>query len=173
MIQPCTAFLLNALKNNRASEGPLQTKLLEINLLTSLQVTLRLYLPFAFHNNVFVRVYSFRWPTLFWVAVHALWQGSRCPAVREDRCIKECSCALRRFEWYQACLSSHPPSQPRMVGEFLWSPLCGGFAGVLRAMPKANIDQNLQIGVQIAPKYHQQLSTNPLIELFESFNVCF
>ena len=41
----------------------------------------------------------------------------------------------------------------------------------LRAMLQANIRQNLQIGVQIATKYHEQLSTNSLIELFESFKV--
>ncbi len=42
----------------------------------------------------------------------------------------------------------------------------------LRAILNANIDQNLQICVQIATKYHEQLSTNSLIELFESFDVC-
>merc|ERR1712226_1172425 len=34
----CTAFLLDALKNNRPSEGPLQTRLLEMNLLAAPQV---------------------------------------------------------------------------------------------------------------------------------------
>ena len=38
MIQPCTAFLLDALKNNRPAEGPLQTKLLEMNLMSAPQV---------------------------------------------------------------------------------------------------------------------------------------
>lgn len=38
LVQQCTSFLLDALKNNRPSEGPLQTKLLEINLLTAPQV---------------------------------------------------------------------------------------------------------------------------------------
>ena len=33
LIQQCTAFLLDALKNNRESEGHLQTRLLEMNLL--------------------------------------------------------------------------------------------------------------------------------------------
>lgn len=39
----------------------------------------------------------------------------------------------------------------------------------LRAMLSANIRQNLQICVQVASKYHEQLSTNSLTELFESF----
>ena len=39
----------------------------------------------------------------------------------------------------------------------------------LRAMLQANIRQNLQICVQVATKYHEQLTTTALIELFESF----
>lgn len=38
MISQCTAFLLEALKNNRPSEGPLQTRLLEMNLISAPQV---------------------------------------------------------------------------------------------------------------------------------------
>jgi hypothetical protein len=38
MVQQCTAFLLDALKNNRPSEGPLQTRLLEMNLMHAAQV---------------------------------------------------------------------------------------------------------------------------------------
>ena len=38
MIQQCTSFLLDALKNNRPAEGSLQTRLLEMNLLTAPQV---------------------------------------------------------------------------------------------------------------------------------------
>ena len=36
-------------------------------------------------------------------------------------------------------------------------------------MLQANIRQNLQVCVKIASKYHEQLTTNALIELFESF----
>ena len=45
MIQQCTAFLLDALKNNRPSEGPLQTRLLEMNLMHAPQVRLSSLLP--------------------------------------------------------------------------------------------------------------------------------
>lgn len=38
LIQQCTAFLLDALKNNRPSEGALQTRLLEMNLMHAPQV---------------------------------------------------------------------------------------------------------------------------------------
>lgn len=36
-------------------------------------------------------------------------------------------------------------------------------------MLQANIRQNLQICVQVATKYHEQLTTQALIDLFESF----
>jgi len=39
----------------------------------------------------------------------------------------------------------------------------------LKAMLQANIRQNLQVCVQIATKYHEQLGTTSLIEIFESF----
>ena len=38
MVQQCTAFLLDALKNNRPAEGPLQTRLLEMNLMAAPKV---------------------------------------------------------------------------------------------------------------------------------------
>ena len=38
MVQQCTSFLLDALKNNRPSEGHLQTRLLEMNLVSAPQV---------------------------------------------------------------------------------------------------------------------------------------
>ena len=41
LIQQCTSFLLDALKNNRPSEGPLQTRLLEMNLMHAPQVSPR------------------------------------------------------------------------------------------------------------------------------------
>ena len=39
----------------------------------------------------------------------------------------------------------------------------------LKAMLASNIRQNLQVCVQIATKYHEQLTTTALIEIFESF----
>ena len=38
LIQQCTSFLLDALKNNRPAEAPLQTRLLEMNLMSAPQV---------------------------------------------------------------------------------------------------------------------------------------
>lgn len=46
---------------------------------------------------------------------------------------------------------------------------CNGHFVHFQAMLTANIRQNLQICVQIATKYHEQLTTKALIDLFESF----
>lgn len=40
LIQQCTSFLLDALKNNRPAEGHLQTRLLEMNLIHAPQVNI-------------------------------------------------------------------------------------------------------------------------------------
>jgi clathrin heavy chain len=42
MVREGTAFLLDALAGDKPEEGPLQTKLLEINLVTNPQVSLLL-----------------------------------------------------------------------------------------------------------------------------------
>ena len=39
LIQQCTSFLLDALKNNRPAEGHLQTRLLEMNLIHAPQAS--------------------------------------------------------------------------------------------------------------------------------------
>ena len=41
----------------------------------------------------------------------------------------------------------------------------------IKAMLSSNIRQNLQVCVQIATKYHEQLSTTSLIDIFESFRI--
>lgn len=52
LIQQCTSFLLDALKNNRPSEGPLQTRLLEMNLMSAPQVP-------SLDSKTFCRVFLF------------------------------------------------------------------------------------------------------------------
>jgi hypothetical protein len=55
MVQQCTAFLLDALKNNRPSEGPLQTRLLEMNLMAAPQVNKSIAF---FHPSPLFRFFS-------------------------------------------------------------------------------------------------------------------
>lgn len=55
MVQQCTAFLLEALKNNRPAEGPLQTRLLEMNLISAPQVEENCLYSYA-DRSTYVRV---------------------------------------------------------------------------------------------------------------------
>ena len=50
MVQQCTKFLLEALKNNKPEQGALQTRLLEMNLMTAPQVHI-LPLSCIFHTT--------------------------------------------------------------------------------------------------------------------------
>ncbi|XP_003369291.1 putative clathrin heavy chain 1 [Trichinella spiralis] len=50
LVPQCTAFLLDALKNDRPSEGPLQTRVLEINLLTNPAVADTILQQNIFHH---------------------------------------------------------------------------------------------------------------------------
>ena len=43
MVQQCTKFLLEALKNNKPEQAALQTRLLEMNLMTAPQVRVGFY----------------------------------------------------------------------------------------------------------------------------------
>jgi clathrin heavy chain len=53
-VQACTSFLLDGLKNNRPNEAHLQTRLLEMNLLTAPQVcVLSLYGKKPSHDCAF------------------------------------------------------------------------------------------------------------------------
>jgi hypothetical protein len=83
MVQQCTAFLLDALKNNRPSEGPLQTRLLEMNLMAAPQVN-----PSRFFSPPLLRIF---FPHFL---RYRMWVG--CGALKRFlyRCFKTAPC------WY-------------------------------------------------------------------------
>ncbi|KAG9348508.1 hypothetical protein JZ751_002244 [Albula glossodonta] len=109
LIQQCTSFLLDALKNNRPTEGPLQTRLLQRAL------------------EHYTDLYDIK----------------------------------------RAVVHTHLLN-PEWLVNFFGSLSVEDSLECLRAMLSANIRQNLQICVQVASKYHEQLSTQSLTELFES-----
>ncbi|XP_072934298.1 clathrin heavy chain isoform X1 [Epargyreus clarus] len=148
MVQQCTAFLLDALKNNRPEEGPLQTRLLEMNLMSAPQVA-----DAILGNGMFTH----------YERAHVA------------QLCEKAGLLQRALEHYtdlydikRAVVHTHLLSADWLVNYF-------GTLSVedslecLKAMLQANIRQNLQICVQIATKYHEQLTTKALIELFESF----
>lgn len=148
MVQQCTAFLLDALKNNRPSEGPLQTRLLEMNLISAPQVA-----DAILGNQMFTHY----------------------DRAHVAQLCEKAGLLQRALEHYtdlydikRAVVHTHLLNSDWLVNYF-------GTLSVedslecLKAMLTANIRQNLQICVQIATKYHEQLTTKALIDLFESF----
>lgn len=147
-VPQCTSFLLDALKNNRPTEGPLQTRLLEMNLLSAPQVA------DAILGNQMVTHYD---------------------RAHIAQLCEQAGLLQRALEHYsdiydikRAIVHTHMLNAEWLVNYF-------GTLSVedsvecLKAMLEHNIRQNLQICVQIASKYHEQLTTTALIEIFESF----
>ncbi|CAH0402691.1 unnamed protein product [Chilo suppressalis] len=148
MVQQCTAFLLDALKNNRPEEGPLQTRLLEMNLMSAPQVA------DAILGNAMFTHYD---------------------RAHVAQLCEKAGLLQRALEHYtdlydikRAVVHTHLLSADWLVSYF-GSLSVEDSLECLKAMLQANMRQNLQICVQIATKYHEQLTTKALIELFESF----
>ncbi|XP_077291324.1 clathrin heavy chain [Arctopsyche grandis] len=148
MVQQCTAFLLDALKNNRPEEGPLQTRLLEMNLMSAPQVA------DAILGNAMFTHYDR-------------------PHVAQ--LCEKAGLLQRALEHYtdlydikRAVVHTHLLAADWLVN-FFGTLSVEDSLECLKAMLTANMRQNLQICVQIATKYHEQLTTKALIDLFESF----
>ncbi|VDD80563.1 unnamed protein product [Mesocestoides corti] len=148
LVQQCTSFLLDALKHNRPSEGHLQTRLLEMNLMSAPQVA-----DAILGNQMFTHYDR---------------------ATIAQLCEKA-GLLQRALEHYtdlydikRAVVNTHLLS-PEWLVKYFGSLSVDDSLECLKAMLHANIRQNLQVCVQIATKYHEQLGTNALIEIFESF----
>jgi len=148
MIQQCTSFLLDALKNNRPAEGPLQTRLLEMNLMHAPQVA-----DAILGNQMFTHY----------------------DKAHVAQLCEKAGLLQRALEHYtdlydikRAVVHTQLLSAEWLVN-FFGSLSVEDSLECLKAMLASNIRQNLQVCVQIATKYHEQLTTNALIEIFESF----
>lgn len=148
MVQQCTAFLLDALKNNRPTEGHLQTRLLEMNLMSAPQVA-----DAILGNNMFTHY----------------------DRAHIAQLCEKAGLLQRALEHYtdlydikRAVVHTHLLPVEWLVS-FFGTLSVEDSLECLKAMLTANIRQNLQICVQIATKYHEQLTTKALIDLFESF----
>ncbi|XP_041347911.1 clathrin heavy chain 1 isoform X2 [Gigantopelta aegis] len=148
LIQQCTSFLLDALKNNRPSEGPLQTRLLEMNLMSAPQVA-----DAILGNQMFTHY----------------------DKAHIAQLCEKAGLLQRALEHYtdlydikRAVVHTHLLN-PEWLVNYFGALSVEDSLECLKAMLTANIRQNLQVCVQIASKYHEQLTTNALVELFESF----
>eukprot|EP01135_Chromosphaera_perkinsii_P003336 Nk52_evm36s240 gene=Nk52_evmTU36s240 len=148
MVQQCTSFLLDALKNNRPDDGPLQTRLLEMNLLSAPQVA-----DAILGNNMFSH-----------------YDRSYIAQLCENAGLYQ-----RALEHYtdlfdikRAIIHTHLLNSEWLVNYF-GSLSVEDSLECLKTMLQANLRQNLQIVVQVASKYHEQLGVQQLVDMFESF----
>jgi clathrin heavy chain len=148
LIQQATSFLLDALKENRPEQGPLQTRLLEMNLLHAPQVA-----DAILSNDMFTHY---------------------------DRAVVAQLC--ERAGLYQRALEHYTDLRDIkriIVHASMFNPewLLGFFGRLsvdhtmecLREMLRSDLRQNLNISVQVATKYSEQLGPGNLIRLFEEF----
>ncbi|BFZ57862.1 Clathrin heavy chain [Savitreella phatthalungensis] len=148
MIQQATAFLLDALKDNRPDQGRLQTRLLEMNLLNAPQVA-----DAILGNEMFSH---FDKPSI----------ASLC---------EKAGLYQRALELYDTPADIKRVVVHTQVLNTEW--LVGFFGTLsveqsldcLNEMLKQNIRQNLQVVVQIATKYSDLIGSHQLIQLFEKY----
>ena len=148
LVQPCTAFLLDALKHNRPNEGALQTRLLEMNLMTAPQVA-----DAILGNNMFTHY----------------------DRAHIAQLCEKAGLFQRALDHYtdlydikRAIVHTHLLN-PEWLVNYFGTLSVEDSIECLKAMLTNNIRQNLQICVKVATKYHEQLTTGALIDLFESF----
>ncbi|KAJ3059821.1 hypothetical protein HK102_009808, partial [Quaeritorhiza haematococci] len=148
MVQQATSFLLDALKENKPEQGALQTKLLEMNLLHAPQVADAILGNEMFSN--YDRAY---------IAQLCEKAGLYQRALEHYTDIYD----IKRTIVHTHLL------QPDWVITYFGRLSIDQSLECLKEMLTNNIRQNLQIVVQVATKYSEQLGPTNLINMFESF----
>lgn len=151
MIQQATAFLLDALKENKPEQGHLQTRLLEMNLLNAPQVA-----DAILGNDMFSHFDKARIATLCEQAGLA----QKALELYED------PAAIKRVI---VGIAGLPNFNLDWLTGFFGRLSVEQSLDCLDAMIKHNIRQNLQAVVQIATKYSDLLGPVRLIDLFEKY----
>lgn len=148
MIQQATAFLLDALKDNKPEQGQLQTRLLEMNLINAPQVA-----DAILGNEMFSYYDKARISALCENAqlYQRALENTDDPAVIKRNIVRT---DKLNPEWLMSYFGRLSVEQT----------LDG-----LNEMLKTNIRQNLQTVVQIATKFSDLLGPTRLIELFERY----
>ncbi|KAJ6238519.1 clathrin heavy chain [Anaeramoeba flamelloides] len=149
MIQNLTQIMLDVLKNNKEEEGPLQTRLLEINLNTAPRVADAIMAQEVFSHYDRAKIaYLCERQGLFQRALEHY---------EEIGDIKRCVIHTEVIppEWLINYFE-------RLTDEY--------FMQCLKEMLTANIKQSLQVVVQIAAKYTERFEIKKFVSLFENFN---
>jgi clathrin heavy chain len=151
MVQPATAFLLDALKDNRPEQGHLQTRLLEMNLINAPQVA-----DAILGNDMF----------------------SHYDRARIAQLCEQAGLFQRALEHYDdpeaikrvlVNIVATPTFNQDWLTNFFGRLSLEQSLDCLDAMLKSNIRQNLAAVVQIATKYSDLLGSTRLIDLFEKY----
>ena len=148
MIQQATAFLLDALKDNRPDQGPQQTRLLEVNLVNAPQVA-----DAILGNEMF----------------------SHYDRIRVAQLCEKAGLYQRALEHYEdiadikRVIVRTDQLNPEWLVNYFGRLSVEQSLVCLREMLSANLRQNLQVVVQVATKYSDLLGPSRLIELFEQF----
>ncbi|KAH8891850.1 clathrin heavy chain [Thozetella sp. PMI_491] len=151
MVQQATAFLLDALKDNKPEHAQLQTRLLEMNLINAPQVA-----EAILSNEMFSHFDKNRIAALCEQA--GLFQKAL--ELFED------PAAIKRIV---VNIASAPNFNPEWLIGFFGKLSVEQSLDCLDAMLKTNIRLNLQSVVQIATKYSDLLGAVRLIDLFEKY----
>jgi clathrin heavy chain len=151
MVQPATAFLLDALKENKPEQGHLQTRLLEMNLINAPQVA-----DAILGNDMF-----------------SYYDKTRIAQLCEQAGLYQR--ALEHYEDPAAVkrvivnIVATPTFSQDWLTNFFGRLSLEQSLDCLDAMLKTNIRQNLQAVVHIATKYSDLLGPTRLIDLFERY----
>ena len=148
MVQQATAFLLDALKDNKPEQGGLQTRLLEMNLINAPQVA-----DAILGNEMFSHYDR--------AAVAGLCEkaGLHQRALEHYTDIKD----IKRVVVNTQTLN------PEWLVSYFGTLSVDQSVACLREMLRTNIRQNLQIVVAVATKYSDILGPLRLIEMFEEY----
>ncbi|KAI9683353.1 MAG: hypothetical protein M1829_005424 [Trizodia sp. TS-e1964] len=148
MTQQATAFLLDALKGNNPTQGSLQTRVLEMNLLNAPQVA---------------------------DAILGSEMFSHFDKARIAQLCEQAGLFQRALEYYddpaatKRCLVNAPSLNQDWLINFFGRMSLEQSLDCMNEMLRVNIRQNLQAVVQIATKYSDLLGPNRLIDLFEKY----
>eukprot|EP01116_Phalansterium_solitarium_P013913 TRINITY_DN3136_c0_g1_i1.p1 TRINITY_DN3136_c0_g1~~TRINITY_DN3136_c0_g1_i1.p1 ORF type:complete len:1727 (-),score=785.73 TRINITY_DN3136_c0_g1_i1:319-5382(-) len=148
MIQDATSLLLDVLKNNKPEDGPMQTKLLEINLKAAPQVA-----DAILANEMF----------------------SHYDRVRIGHLCEQSGLFQRALEHYsdtndiKRVLANTHLLNPEFVVNYFARLSAEDALDCLRHLMRINPRNNLQLVVMTCTKYLEQLGSDRVIELLESF----
>ncbi|ODO11264.1 hypothetical protein I350_00039 [Cryptococcus amylolentus CBS 6273] len=148
MLQQATSILLDALKDNKPEQGPLQTRLLEMNLVSAPQVA-----DAILGNEMFTHYDRPR------VANLAERAGLMQRALEHYEDIADIKRVVVHTNLFK----------PEWLVEYFGKLTVEQSFACMQEMLRSNLRQNLAIVVQIATKYSDLLGPVKLIEMFEQF----